>query len=60
MTISGVSIILILGIGNLLVILFQLATGLRLFKVRIGVHKKTGIALLLLAIIHGTLAFLAN
>jgi hypothetical protein len=28
--------------------------------VRIGVHKKTGIALLLLAIIHGTLAFLAN
>lgn len=60
MTISGVSIILILGIGNLALILFQLATGLRLFKVRIGVHKKTGIVLLLLAIIHGTLAFLAN
>jgi hypothetical protein len=60
MTIGGVSIILILGIGNLALILFQLATGLRLLKVRIGVHKKTGIILLLLAIIHGTLALLAG
>ncbi len=60
MTIAGVSIILLLGICNLALILFQLATGLRYLKVRIGVHKKTGITLLILAILHGTLAFLAN
>jgi hypothetical protein len=60
MTIGGVSIILVLGICNLVLILFQLATGLRLLKVRIGVHKKSGIALLVLALLHGTLAFLAN
>jgi len=60
MTVGGISIILILGIGNFALILFQLATGLRLVKVRIGVHKKTGFTLLLLAIIHGTLALLAG
>lgn len=60
MTIGGVSIILLLGIGNLVLILFQLATGLRLLKVPFGVHKKTGLALLVLAVLHGTLAYLAN
>lgn len=60
MTIGGVSIILLLGIGNLALILFQLATGLRLIKVRIGVHKKTGMTLLFMAIIHGTLAYFAG
>jgi hypothetical protein len=60
MTIGGVSIILVLGICNLVLILFQLATGLRLLKVRIGVHKKSGIALLVLALLHGTLAILAD
>jgi hypothetical protein len=60
MTIGGVSIILVLGICNLVLILFQLATGLHLLKVRIGVHKKSGIALLVLALLHGTLAILAD
>jgi hypothetical protein len=59
MTIGGISIILILGICNFALILFQLATGLRLIKVRIGVHKKTGITLLVLAFVHGALALLA-
>ncbi len=60
MTIAGVSIILLLGLANLVLILFQLATGLRLLRVRVGVHKRTGIALLVLAILHGTLAFLVS
>jgi len=60
MTIAGVSIILLLGLANLVLILFQLATGLRLLRVRVGIHKRTGIALLVLAILHGTLAFLVS
>jgi hypothetical protein len=60
MAIGGISIILILGIINFLLLLFQLATGLRWIKVRFGVHKKTGILLLVLASIHGVLGVLAN
>jgi hypothetical protein len=60
MEIGGFSIILILGICNFALILFQLTTGLRIIKVRFGVHKKTGILLLVLALIHGALAILAG
>jgi hypothetical protein len=60
MTIGGVSIILILGIFNLALIFFQVASGLRLLKVRFGVHKKTGILLMVGAIIHGALAMLVG
>ena len=60
MTIGGISIILILGLINFLLLLFQLATGLRWIKVRFGVHKKTGILLFVLATIHGLLGLLAN
>lgn len=60
MTIGGHSIILILGIINFFLLLFQLATGLRWIKVRFGTHKKTGILLFIVAFIHGFLAFLAG
>jgi hypothetical protein len=40
--------------------LFQVATGLRIIKVRLGVHKKAGLVLLVIATIHGILAILAN
>jgi hypothetical protein len=60
MTIGGISIILILGILNFALIVFQLLTGLRFIKVRFGVHKKTGILLLILASVHGILAILVN
>lgn len=60
MTIGGISIILILGILNFALILFQLLTGLRFIKVRFGVHKKTGILLLILASVHGILAIIVN
>ena len=60
MNIGGVSIILILGILNFLLILFQLSTGLRWIKVPFGVHKKSGMILLISATLHAVLAFLAS
>jgi hypothetical protein len=60
MTIGGISIILILGICNFLLLLFQLCTGLRLIKVRLGTHKKAGILLVFVAFVHGILAMLAG
>lgn len=60
MVISGVSLILILGVINFVLLLFQLSTGLRWIKVKFGVHRKTGILLFVLAFIHGSLGILAN
>ena len=60
MKIGGVSIILILGMINMVLILFQISTGLRLIRVPFGVHKRTGIALFFCAVLHAILAFLAN
>ncbi len=50
----------ILGIVNLLLLFFQLSTGLRWIKVPMAIHKKTGITLLTTAITHGILAFLLH
>ena len=60
MVIGGISIILILGIINFLLLLFQLTTGLRWIKVRFGVHRKTGILLFITASIHGLLGLLSQ
>lgn len=60
MTIAGVSIILILGIVNLILILFQAATGLRLIKVKPRVHRVSGLLLAATALVHGLMAYLAN
>lgn len=60
MKIGGVSIILILGICNFILLVFQLGTGLRLIKVPFGIHKKTGIILLVCAFLHAILAFFAH
>ncbi|MBN2078184.1 MAG: hypothetical protein JW838_04410 [Spirochaetes bacterium] len=60
MKIGGVSIILLLGVVNMLLLAFQLMTGLHRIKVPIGVHKKTGVVLFFCALIHGLLAALAN
>ncbi len=60
MTIGGLSIILLLGIFNFLLILFQLSTGHRWIKVPFGFHRKTGIILLISATLHGLLAFLVT
>jgi len=60
MKIGGVSIILILGILNFVLLLFQMSSGLRWIKVSMKVHRKTGITLFLSALLHGTLAVLAG
>ena len=60
MMIGGVSIILILGILNMLLILFQISTGLRWIRVPFRVHKRTGIVLFFSAVLHAALAFFAN
>jgi hypothetical protein len=60
MSIAGISIILILGILNFALILFQLTSGMRIIKVGYGIHKKTGILLLIVASVHGILAILVD
>jgi hypothetical protein len=60
MMISGVSIILILGILNMLLILFQISTGLRWIQVPFHVHKRTAIVLFFSAALHAALALFAN
>lgn len=60
MKISGVSIILILGLINLLLLSLQLSSGLRWIKLPLGVHRKTGIALFVTAVIHGILGIIAQ
>jgi hypothetical protein len=41
-------------------LLFQVSSGLRWIKVPFRVHRKTGLTLFVIAIIHGTLAILTR
>jgi len=60
MTIGGVSIILIGGLFNMALLVFQLLSGLHYIKVPFGIHKKTGIALVITSFIHGFLGIISN
>jgi uncharacterized membrane protein YozB (DUF420 family) len=60
MKIGGVSIILILGFINMILVLFQLSTGLRWIKVSFRTHRRTGMILFISAALHGILAYLSN
>lgn len=60
MKIGGVSIVLILGICNFILLLFQISSGLRWIRVPMSVHRKTGITLFITALTHGTLGILAD
>jgi len=60
MKIGGVSIVLVLGFINMILILFQLSTGLRWIKVPFQIHRRTGMILFVSAALHGILAYLAN
>jgi len=60
MKIGGISVILILGMFNMVLILFQLSTGLRWITVSFGIHRRTGMLLFLSAALHGILAYLAD
>ncbi len=50
--------ILILGIINFALVLYQIASGLRYIKMSFIFHKRAGITLLVTATVHGTLALL--
>ncbi len=52
--------ILLLGILNILLVAFQISSGLRWIKVPIGIHKKTGILLCFSAVLHASLALIAK
>lgn len=58
MEIGGISIVLLLGILNFVLILFQMSTGLRWIKVPMGIHKRSGLALFLSALFHAVFAYL--
>jgi hypothetical protein len=60
MTIGGVSIILIGGLFNMALLLFQLLSGLHYIKAPFGVHKKTGILLVITSFFHGLLGIISN
>ncbi|MBA4389503.1 MAG: hypothetical protein C0399_01000 [Syntrophus sp. (in: bacteria)] len=55
---AGVSIILTLGVLNLLLILFQIGTGLRWIKAPFVWHKRSAMVLAASAVVHAVLAFL--
>ncbi len=57
--VGDIPIILILGLFNFLLILFQLSTGMRWFKVSFRTHRKSGILLLISASIHALLGILS-
>lgn len=56
----GINIILWFGVINLILIIFQLLSGLRVIKVKYKIHKVSGIILFFTASIHGILALLIN
>ncbi|HET98517.1 MAG TPA: hypothetical protein ENN98_07510 [Desulfurivibrio alkaliphilus] len=60
MTIAGVPIILLLGITLFLLLIFQLMSGLRIIKASFATHKKVGMLVVILAMVHGLLAITSN
>ncbi len=58
MKIGGISIVLILGIANFILLLFQLSSGLRWIRIPMTLHRKTGITLFITALTHGTACYL--
>ncbi len=60
MSIGGVSIILLLGLLNLALLGFQLATGMHWVRVPVRVHRTSGVVLVVSGVLHASLAFLAE
>jgi len=58
--VGGISIILLLGVLNFILVLFQMSSGLRWIRVPLGLHKRTGITLVISATLHAILAYLAS
>jgi hypothetical protein len=60
MKVFGVSIILLLGILNLLLVALQLLGGLRIVKIPFKIHRTCGILLVISSVLHGLLAIAAR
>ena len=60
MELGDLSVILILGIINLVLLSFQITTGLHWIKVPFGIHRKTGVTLFVVASLHGLLAIVVS
>ena len=57
---GGSSLVYMFGLINFILVLFQLASGVRFIKISFGFHKNTGIVLFFTATIHGALAVLVS
>lgn len=53
---GGTSLVQILGLINFMLLMFQLASGQHWIQVKIGIHRKVGLALVATASLHGFLA----
>jgi hypothetical protein len=60
MTVAGISTILLLGMLNMALVLFQIGTGLRWIRVPFKLHRWGAYLLCLSGAVHGTLAFLVS
>lgn len=60
MIIAGISLVLLLGIVNLILILFQVSTGKKWVKIHFTWHRRLGVLLLLTALVHAILAYLSH
>jgi len=60
MKIGGVSILLISGIINLMILAFQLASGLRWIKIPMTIHRRMGILLFIIALVHAAIGILVH
>jgi len=53
---GGMSLVQILGVINFMLLMFQLFSGQHWIQVKIGIHRKVGLALVATASLHGFLA----
>jgi hypothetical protein len=60
MAIFGISILLISGVINFLLLLFQLLSGLHIIKTKLKFHRTAGKVLFVIASMHAILAILVN
>lgn len=58
MQIERISLVQLLGIINFFLLMFQLCSGQHWIQVKIGIHRKVGLALVATASLHGFLAIL--
>jgi hypothetical protein len=60
MNIGGISLLLITGVINFILILFQVSSGKGWINVPFRLHRKAGIILLITAGVHAVLAVIAG